>query len=311
MTTKADHHIKTFSDFLEAGDGFRFEDVDPELMTLTIKIHGDQFESSITGEVAKAIGSLQAALYRAAAEILHNEPNIKLLTAEEKDLFEIVVQVKTGCSLLKIPGYKYLPPLLGKMVEKMESKHIAIVACFAVAGFTGCQISDDVTDAWKSNAATQAMVEQARILNAPINGAIQSGGVDLAKAAKNANALEIGDRRFDRQEIENLNKRAAKQAAQVETYQAECIVKGIRDDGKNLRVDLLDTNSNETFSAIILPRGLLDQDMPVKPTEIAPLMESKERVLITVLIKETRAKTERLLVDFEIVTEETALDKPN
>ena len=40
-------------------------------------------------------------------------------------------------------------------------------------------------------------------------------------------------------------------------------------------------------------------------------MESKERVLITVLIKETRAKTERLLVDFEIVTEETALDKPN
>lgn len=309
MTTKADHQIKTFSDFFEAGDGFRIEDIDPELMTLTIKIHGDQFESSITGEVAKAIGSLQAALYRAAAEILHGEPNIKLLTAEEKELFEIVVQVKPGCSLLKIPGYSYLLPLLEKMVDKMESKHIAIVACAAVAGFTGCQVSDEVTDAWKSNAATQAMVEQARILTAPINGAVQGGGVDLAKAAKNAAALEIGDRKFDRQEIESLNTRAAKQDAQVETYQAECIVKGIREDGKNLRVELLDMNSNETFNAKVPPHGLFDQDMPLKPTEIAPLMESKNRVLVTVLIKETKAKTERLLVDFEAVSEDTALNK--
>lgn len=304
MTTKADHQIKTFSDFLEAGDGFRIEDIDPELMTLTIKIHGDQFESSITGEVAKAIGSFQAALYRAAAEILHGEPNIKLLTAEEKELFEIVVQVKPGCSLLKIPGDKYLPPLLEKMVEKMESKHVALVACIAVAGFTACQVSDDVTDAWKSNASTQAMVEQAKALTAPINGAVQGGGVDLAKAAKNANALEIGDRKFERQEIERLNKRAAKQAAQVETYQAECVVKGIREEGKKFKIDLLDKDSNEAFTVTVPPPGLFDQEMPRKPTELAPLMESHERVSVTVLIKETKAKTERLLVDWEVVPED-------
>ena len=40
-------------------------------------------------------------------------------------------------------------------------------------------------------------------------------------------------------------------------------------------------------------------------------MENKNRVIVTVLIKETKAKTERLLVDFEVVTEDNALDKPN
>lgn len=309
MATREDHQIKKLSDFLQAGEDFRVEDVDPELMTLKIKIYGDQFESSITGEVARAVGSLQTALYRAAAEILHGEPNIKLLTAEEKELFEIVIRVEPGCSQLKIPGYKYLPPLLEKMVEKMESKHIAIVACVAIAGFIGCKVSNDVTDVWKSNAATQAMVDLAKTLTAPINSAVQGGGVDLAKAAKNASALEIGDRRFDRKEIESLNKRAAKQTAEVETYQAECVVKGIREDDENLKVDLWDTNSKETFTVKVPPQGLFDQDIPIRPTEIAPLMESKDRVLVTVLIKETKAKTERLLVDFEVVTEETVLDK--
>ena len=62
---------------------------------------------------------------------------------------------------------------------------------------------------------------------------------------------------------------------------------------------------------MVPPRGLFNQDVPVKPTEIAPLMENKNRVIVTVLIKETKAKTERLLVDFEVVTEDNALDKPN
>ena len=304
MSKNPNCSIKSLEELLNAGDSFRVEDVSPELMTLTIKIHGDQFESSITGEIAKAIGLLQTSLYRAAAEILHGEPNINRLTAEEKDQFEIVVHIRPGCSELKIPGNKYLFPLIEKMVEKMDSKHIAIVACVALGGFTGYQITQQVVDGWKATESTKALVEQAKVLSSPINGAVQSAGVNLAKAAKNADSLQIGDRKFGRQEIEILNKRAERQAAQFETYQGECLVLGIRKVGMTYKVDLLDESLGETFSATLPPSGLFDQKMPAKPTDLAPLIESDTRVSVTVLIKETKAKTDRFLIDLEIMEDE-------
>ena len=84
---------------------------------------------------------------------------------------------------------------------------------------------------------------------------------------------------------------------------------GLREDGQNLKIDLLDKNSNETFTVMVPPPGLFDQDMPRKPTELASLMESRNRVAVTVLIKETKAKTERLLVDWEVVPEDEFLPK--
>lgn len=41
--------IHTIEELLLAGDNFKLEDVSPDLMTLRIKIHGDQFDGSITG----------------------------------------------------------------------------------------------------------------------------------------------------------------------------------------------------------------------------------------------------------------------
>lgn len=48
-----------------------------EELTLTIKIKGEGFDSSITGEVARSLWGLQENLYRSAAFVLHGQPNIK------------------------------------------------------------------------------------------------------------------------------------------------------------------------------------------------------------------------------------------
>lgn len=123
--------IHTIDDLLKAGDNFKFENVSPDLMTLRIKIHGEQFDSSISGDVAKSLGALQVALYRAAAEVLHGTSRITALSAEEKAQFEIVIKVSPGCSDIQIPGLKYILSLISKMTENMDSKHKCIVACFA------------------------------------------------------------------------------------------------------------------------------------------------------------------------------------
>ena len=96
--------IHTLEELLQSGENFKLEDVSPDLMTLRIKIHGDQFDGSITGEVAKSLAMLQTALYRAAAEALHGTSSITALSAEEKAQLEIVIKVSPGCSDIKIPG---------------------------------------------------------------------------------------------------------------------------------------------------------------------------------------------------------------
>ena len=304
MLTKTDYLVKTFDELLSFEGDLSVEDIHPSLMELKIKITGDQFDSSITGEVAKAIGSLQSALYRAAAEILHGSPNINALTSEEKELFEIVVHIQPGCSFLTISGDRYLSKIAIKAIEKMESKHIALVLCVFILAFTAYSISDAYVSRLEKNDAYKAMVEQARLLSAPLNNAIQSGGKEIAKSAKHAESVEVGERKFDRQEIENLNKRQAKQAAHVDTYQTECRIIGIRKEGDNIKVDIFDTNMRESFSVSILPLPIFDQDMPVKPTALAAFIESGQRVFVTLLIKETKTKTERFLVGFSPIQDD-------
>lgn len=304
MPTKTEYLVKTFNELLSFEGDLHIDDIAPNLMELKIKINGDQFDSSITGEVAKAIGSLQSALYRAAAEILHGSPNINVLTAEEKEQFEIVVRIQPGCSLLTIPGEKYLSNLATKAIDKMESKHITLVLCCLICAFAARDFGVAYITAAAKNSEHNAMVEQARVLAAPLSNAIQAGGKEIAKSAKHADSVEVGERKFDRQEIENLNKRQAKQAAQVDTYQTECKINGIRKEGNNLKVDMFDTNMGESFSVLILPLPIFDQDMPVKPTALAPFIESGQRVFVTLLIRETKTKTERILIGFAPVQDD-------
>ena len=214
--------IHTIDELLQAGEGFKLEDVSPDLMTLRIKIHGEQFDSSISGEVAKSLGALQAALYRAAAEVLHGTPSITSLSAEEKALFEIVIKVSPGCSDIQIPGLKYLCALLSKMTENMDSVHKCVVACFAICGFTGLAVAPFITKAIENNQTVEGMVDMARTLTDPIRTAVEVAGEATAKSARNADSVKWGDHDYGREEIRKLNTRSPRQEAQADTFEAIC-----------------------------------------------------------------------------------------
>lgn len=141
MEKVADYPIKTIEDLIKSGENFRIEDVSPDLMTLQIKIYGEQFDSSITGDVAKSLGILQSSLYRAAAEALYKSSSITALSAEEKAALEIVIKITPGCSDIQVSGWKYLCKFLERVTKNMDSKHQCIVACFAICGFSGVLFS--------------------------------------------------------------------------------------------------------------------------------------------------------------------------
>ena len=265
--------IHTIEELLLAGDNFKLEDVSPDLMTLRIKIHGDQFDGSITGAVAKSLAMLQTALYRAAAEALHNSSSITSLSAEEKAQFEIVIKVSPGCSDIQIPGVKYLFALLNAVTKKMDSKHKCIVACFAITGFTATVVTPFVTNLIEKGQVVEGMVEMAQSLTAPIKTAVEVAGEATAKAARNADSVDWGGRHYDREAIRKLNNRSPRQDAQADTIEATCYVTGYHRDETIVKVDLRVVDSGEVFSVKVPPRGLFDEDMPEKASAVAEIID--------------------------------------
>lgn len=296
--------IHTLEELLLSGENFKLEDVSPDLMTLRIKIHGDQFDGSITGEVAKSLAMLQTALYRAAAEALHGSSSITSLSAEEKAQFEIVIKISPGCSDIRVPGLKYLLAFLSKVTENMDSKHKCVVACFAICGFTGLAVTPFITKAIENNQTVEGMVDMARTLTEPIKTAVEVAGEATAKSARNADSVEWGERRYDREDIRKLNTRSPRQEAQADTFEAICYVNGYHKDGNLFKVDLKLTESGEEFTVKVPPPGLFEEEMPERPTEVATIMEVGSRVAVTILVKETKSKTERILVSWAVLPEE-------
>ena len=72
-----------------------------EILTLSIKVTGDKFHSSITGEMARSLWVMQESLYRAAAEIIHGQANIRKLSAEEREKLTLSFQINPGCTDVK------------------------------------------------------------------------------------------------------------------------------------------------------------------------------------------------------------------
>lgn len=293
--------IHTIDDLLKAGDNFKFENVSPDLMTLRIKIHGEQFDSSISGDVAKSLGALQVALYRAAAEVLHGTSRITALSAEEKAQFEIVIKVSPGCSDIQIPGLKYILSLISKMTENMDSKHKCIVACFAICAFAGIVITPFITRAIENDQTVAGMADMARALTEPIKTAVEVAGDATAKSARDADSVDWGERHYSSEDIRKLNTRSPRQEAEADTFEATCQVTGFHRDGNIIKVDLKVVDGSEELTVKIPPPGLFDDAMPERPSEVAAIMEVGSCVAVTILVKETKSKTERVLVSWDVL----------
>lgn len=308
MEEVADYPIKTIEDLIKSGENFRIEDVSPDLMTLQIKIYGEQFDSSITGEVAKSLGILQSSLYRAAAEALYNSSSITALSAEEKAALEIVIKISPGCSDIQVSGWKYLCKFLERVTKNMDSKHQCIVACFAICGFSGVLVTPFITNAVENDKTVEGMVDMAETLTDPIKTAVKVAGDATAKSARMADSVKWGDRQYDREDINRLNRRAPRQEAQTDTIEATCKVTGFHRDSI-IKVDLTVVDTGEELTVKVPPPGLFDESMPKKPSEVAEVMEIGALVSVTIFVKETKSKTERILVSWQVLQGEESETK--
>lgn len=95
--------------------------------TMSIHLHGDKFDSTITPELMKAFIEMQSSIFRAYSLARYNTVQIRGLKQAEKDLLEIRVKVQPGSSLFEINFQEILENICKSMVGKMESKHLVIM----------------------------------------------------------------------------------------------------------------------------------------------------------------------------------------
>ena len=293
-----------------------------ELTTLTIKIKGDQFDGTITGEVARALWELQAAYYRVAATVLHGSSNIAALTEEERSSLELVFSVDKGCSEYVVHLGRFIKSILVEVVRNMDPKYasLVIVLTFALAvGGCNChtwlenqkQIElkklENAKDAEREKTIRESYERIENIVSdyaSPLANVLESNAPKIAKAAHGATEVNVGNKHFDRSDIEELNKRAPRSKAKTETRSMSLKVRGFEYDEKSKRykVKVTDVDSGEQFDAYITPSGIfgdLDEfSVPHTGAEISLAHDKKSIVEAEVLFTETKTKVERFILSW-------------
>lgn len=125
---------------------------------LTMHLHGESFDSTITPPLMKAFLELQNGLYRSYAIAKYNSPKITNLTKEEKDALEIKVKVQPGSSIFSVDMQQLLEKLCHDLVGKMDPSSVIMTVLGAGLIWAG-------HSAWKSYLDHRTQIRQSEIKN--------------------------------------------------------------------------------------------------------------------------------------------------
>lgn len=105
---------------------------------LTIKLEGEGYDSTITPDLAEALVSLQHALDRSYARLVHDLANSKGLSLKEREALKFKAKVESGSSLIEINLGEWAERVGLALTEKMTpTQLVMMVATVAItAGST-------------------------------------------------------------------------------------------------------------------------------------------------------------------------------
>lgn len=302
-----------YEEILSAKTRVRLEDIDPQLMTLEVKINGSQFDGSLTGDIAKAIGEIQQIVYRIAAEFLHQSKNINSLTAEEKEAFTIVFSVRPGCTELNFNWLKQIKELIKEKVPKLKEYQVnmligllgAYFVCSTVADVYMAKIQKEA-EAMKGQIAADERMEIVKAL-APMRDNFEHVPDKLAKSAKTADYIVVGDRLYSSEDIQKLNARAPRTSLEPEVTEGVFIVNGFSNqEDKAFKVELKDASTGEKINAFYEPNSVLASQQMTFNKFASELAGKKiNGVLYTKTTKTTRTT---ILTDWELIDDVTEVE---
>ena len=234
MSTIAINSLEDAIAFLQANDDNAAYTLAGEFFQLKIKVDGARYHSSIPGELARGLWQFQEALYKAVAFSLHGVEDIRKLTAEQREDFELNFEVREGSTELLASIGKFIEKL-GDGITTMSSKdkkHTILVIAVLLAGglgihdYWGHQADmariDAEAESARMTAEANAQTVQAIASLAGSNEkvkifqkAIDEGGQAVVKGADDATTIQVPGKTYTRSDIEELTQRAPRELARA------------------------------------------------------------------------------------------------
>lgn len=233
-----------------AGDAGNIEDFElgTALKELQIIISGPNYNGQLTGEIAKALGQYQDAIYSFAKIVIFDQPNARL-TVEQKKELELLIDVNEGSLDLKVNFGKLFDALkepLSKMSPESARTLIISLALIATLGITTYtlgtralenkdradqreHVAEVLKTTLESNNQTidtalnfldaqlsresEQVARSARSSIAAMSKAQTVGLTEVAKAAPDATELAFGTSVLDQDAIQTMSQRSPRALA--------------------------------------------------------------------------------------------------
>jgi len=237
------------------------------LSRLAINVKGDNYHSSIPGNFARGIWEFQQEIYRAVAAATCGTTDLRKLSREALDQYNLIFRVSEGSTGLEAETDGFFTAL-GKGLSDMNDKNklVAIlgVAVVLVAGYVGdtyikhnLATRVDVASIDADTKKEQERTRQIENLVATIktvhtfSQAVDSGIRSVIKSVPDAHEATVGGVKFDRQGIIETNSRSAREARDSTTLIQDFKIIGFkRPEGSDIGRYTLTSSSGE-ISAIL------------------------------------------------------------
>lgn len=222
-----------------------------ELESVFIRITGEKYHSTVPGVFARGVWGLQEEVYRAVAYALYGTEDLRKLSKEDYERFNLVFEVDEGSSALQAAVTAFMASLATGLSDMDDtSKLIAVlgVAVILTTGFVVSRIGRAHYEAQtkklemdgsikveevRSKAEVERMAETTKQIQAMVGEnpvvsqferATMTGARQIVKSVPDATSATVGITSFDREAIKEIGARAARDIPVSDTLKEEFII---------------------------------------------------------------------------------------
>lgn len=279
---------------------------------LKIKVVGEKYHGSFPSTFARQLWAIQEEIYRAALYSLGREENINKLSVSEKEGFLVTFHVQEGCTELSAIFENFFKSL-DESLKSMDSKHKAItmiaIALILTSGYVAndylnartnqeTQVSNQKIELDKEREKTEQFKIIAEIVAQDKNAkrfaqAAEFNKEALIKGASDADEISIGAHTYDREDIENMQKRSPKASSEEKVINGDFLVSETDfRDSDSTKYTLKDKNGKEFTISVDHSKF---KDVNVKKLINAASNRAKVRLSIKLYLLRGSVKSAELL----------------
>ena len=203
-----------------------------DLEFIRIMVDGPEFKHSITGELSRGLAAYQDEIYKAAKFALYGREGRFQLTQEQRKSFELVIEVRDGCTDLLAPVTEIAKGLaagIANLEPAMLTGVVITVVLILTTAYAGVKIFSTIHETKQKKDALDAAVKQ----SAAMQGLAEHA---LSEQAAVAKVIEAAQRRAPVvQKFETAQTEGVKEILKSVPTAAEVTVGGVSFDGDDIR----------------------------------------------------------------------------